>query len=114
MMYIDLETLKNIAGLITALTVIGGFLWGFFVWLHKQKETSDKVGELEEKEETDIEKIKEMHKEDMKAMQNELCVVSYGLLAALDGLKQLGCNGEVTRAHDKLSKHLNQQAHDQI
>ena len=39
-------------------------------------------------------------------------MICYGLLATLDGLKQLGANGNVTDAHEKLEKHLNQTAHD--
>ena len=35
------------------------------------------------------------------------------MLASLDGLMQLHCNGNVTKAHDRLEKHLNQQAHGQ-
>ena len=50
---------------------------------------------------------------DIQELRDELCVLSYGMLAALDGLKQLHCNGEVTKAHDMLSKHLNKQAHGQ-
>ena len=113
-MYIDGNTITEFAKIITAILTIGGVFFGILKWFDKQKKTSEKVTELEEKEETDIEKIKKIHNEDMQSMQNELCVVSYGLLAALDGLKQLGCNGEVAKAYEKLSKHLNQQAHDQL
>lgn len=35
------------------------------------------------------------------------------LLASLDGLMQLHCNGNVTKAHGMLEKHLNQAAHGQ-
>ena len=42
-----------------------------------------------------------------------LCVISYAMLASLDGLMQLHCNGNVTKAHGRLEKHLNKQAHGQ-
>ena len=35
------------------------------------------------------------------------------MLASLDGLMQLNCNGNVTKAHGRLEKHLNKQAHGQ-
>ena len=39
---------------------------------------------------------------------------SYALQACLDGLEQLGANHNVPEAKDKLSKYINQQAHDQL
>ena len=41
----------------------------------------------------------------------EQCMLTYCMLATLNGLEQLGANGPVTEAKDKLTKHLNQQAH---
>lgn len=111
MITIDFNAL---AAFITSLGIIGGAVFAVLKWFGRQKKTAESVGELSEKEKTDVAEIKRMHNEDMQKMSNELCVVSYGLLAALDGLKQLGCNGEVTKAHDKLSKHLNLQAHDKV
>lgn len=49
--------------------------------------------------------------EQISEMQQEQCMIVYAMLACLDGLKQKGCNGEVTKAHAKLSKHINKQAH---
>jgi hypothetical protein len=46
-------------------------------------------------------------------VQEELCVVNYAVLAALDALKQQGYNGRVTEASDKLEKHINRKAHGQ-
>ena len=51
--------------------------------------------------------------EEIKSIKDEQCMMSYVMLACLDGLKQLGCNGKVTEAHEKLQKHLNEQAHRQ-
>ena len=113
-MYIDGNTVIEFSKVLAAVISIGGVFFGVLKWLKKRKETSEKVEALEAKETTDVEQLKEMHNKDMQSLQNELCVMSYGLLAALDGLKQLGCNGEVTEAHNKLSKHLNKQAHDQL
>ena len=65
-----------------------------------------------DKVEAKVDKLQQQHEEDIKLMQEELCVLSYGMLAALDGLIQKGCNGNVTKAHDALEKHINKQAHD--
>lgn len=44
-------------------------------------------------------------------IRSELCLLTYAMLGALDGLKQLGCNGKVTDARTRIDKHLNQSAH---
>ena len=108
-MYIDWDVVVKIGGVITALTGLFGVIIFIVKWFNKQN-----------KQTTDIEELKKQHEEDMvkeakdiQKLRDELCVLSYGMLAALDGLKQLHCNGEVTKAHEMLSKHLNKQAHNQ-
>ncbi len=71
-------------------------------WLDAQTQQSNDIEALRAKEEQDIQGIKD-----------EMCLLTYGLLACLDGLNQLGANGEVTTARAKLEKHINQQAHGQ-
>lgn len=88
---LNFDTIEKIAVLLTSLGVIGGFALAVFGWFGKQRKMEN----------------------DIKDIKNELCVFNFCLLAALDGLKQLGANGNVTIAHDKLEKHLNKQAHDQ-
>lgn len=48
---------------------------------------------------------------ELQDIRNEQGVICYALLACLDGLKQLGTNGEVTKAHSTLEKHINKVAH---
>lgn len=50
---------------------------------------------------------------ELQEIREEQCVIVYGLLACLDGLKQLGANGNVTKAHASLDKHINKAAHRQ-
>lgn len=52
--------------------------------------------------------------EDIKAMKEELTILTYGVLACLKGLKEQGCNGAVTDAINNTEKFLNQKAHGQI
>lgn len=48
-----------------------------------------------------------------RSIKKENALVIYALGACLDGLHQKGCNGKVTEAMDKISKHINNAAHDQ-
>lgn len=89
-MYIDANTITVIASVITALVVIFSAVFAVYKWYLKQ-EKQDK---------------------DIKSIKTENGVICYGLLACLDGLKQLGANGNVTDAYNKLEKHINNQAHE--
>lgn len=51
--------------------------------------------------------------EQIQRITDEQCMLTYCMMATLDGLHQLGCNGKVTEAREKLDKHINQQAHGQ-
>lgn len=89
-MYINADTIISASAALVALITILGALFAVYRWYLKQN-----------KQDTDIAEIR-----------SELCMHTYVLLAVLDGLKQKGCNGKVTEAQEKLSKHINQQAHD--
>ena len=89
-MYIDANTIIVTASVITALVVIFSAIFAVYKWYLKQ-EKQDK---------------------DIKSIKTENGVICYGLLACLDGLKQLGANGNVTDAYNKLEKHINNQAHE--
>jgi len=56
----------------------------------------------------DRQQVQDTEISNIKAEQQVIC---YALLACLDGLKQLGANGNVTKTHDTLDKHLNKNAH---
>ena len=53
----------------------------------------------------------EQQEEELKRMKEENGIICYVLLAALDGLQQLGANGSVPEAKERLAKHLNNEAH---
>ena len=101
-MVITLESIIYLAKVIGALSVIIGVIFAFVKWLGKQEKQSE-----------DIKELKEHHNDDLKNVQEELCVVNYAVLASLDALIQNGYNGKVTEAHDKLQKHINKKAHGQ-
>ena len=47
----------------------------------------------------------------LQQIRAEQCELTGAMLAVLEGLMQLNCNGPVTEAHTKLTKYLNDQAH---
>ena len=91
-MYIDGTTIIQLAAILTALATIGGMIRVVVKWISKQNQQ-------------DI---------DIKHLKKEQCLLVYGVLACLKGLKEQGCNGPVTEAIKKIEKHLNEQAHDQV
>lgn len=112
-MNIDLETLITFGKVIGGLITVGGAMWAIAKWIFAQNKQTEEIAELKKQHEEDMENFHKQEAEKNKLIQDELCVISYALLAALDGLKQQGSNGEVTKAHEKLEKHINQQAHGQ-
>ncbi len=101
-MYIDGDTIIRAAAILGALIALGTAAYAVIKWFQKQ-----------EKQTVDIEELRKKEEKDLKELRDEQCLISYAMLACLDGLKQLNCNGAVTEAHNKLEKHLNQKAHRQ-
>lgn len=101
-MYIDSATIITIAGVIGALCTIGAVAYKAIKWFQAQEQQTK-----------DIEKLKEQEKGDIKQIKEEMCLLTYAILACLKGLKEQGCNGPVTEAIGKVEKHINQAAHGQ-
>ena len=101
-MYIDGTTIITIASVLGALSAIGAIAYWVIKWFQQQ-----------EKQTKDIEELRKQEKEDIKNMEDELCLLTYAILACLKGLKEQGCNGPVTEAIGKVEKHINQKAHGQ-
>ncbi len=77
------------AALLTACGGIVAFVFKLVRWMDRQAKQDKEITELKEEQQ----------------------IMCYAMLACLDGLKQLGANGNVTKAHDALEKHLNKNAH---
>ena len=99
-MTINTDIIVEIGKILGAVGVIAGVVFAFVKWILKQ-----------DKQSKDIKDLRNNHDEDLKDIQEELCVLNYAVLAALDALKQQGYNGGVTDARDKLEKHINNKAH---
>lgn len=89
------------AAVITAIATLVAFFAKAVRWVDKQ-EAQDK----------EMAAIKAHHEDDIHALKEELTLIMYGLLAALQGLQEQGCDGPVTDAVDKINKHLNKKAHE--
>lgn len=100
-MYVDANTIITAAALISALAVIAGACVAVYKFSQKPKELEKCMAEL-----------RKDHDDDIRKIQEEQCIATYGLLACLKGLKEQGCNGPVTDAINKIEKHLNKQAHE--
>jgi hypothetical protein len=102
-MTITANTIITAGALLAAVVAIGRYYNKIYDMVKHQQEQDRTVTE-----------IRADHDKDMKAIKTEQTVIVYGILACLKGLKEQGCDGPVTDAADKLEKHLNLAAHDQI
>ena len=110
-MTLDGNTVVVFGAAVTALGVLLGGALAVIRWITAQNRQSEEIDALRRAHEADMNEARERESAEIREIRDELCVLSYAMLASLDGLKQLHCNGEVTRAHEKLEKHLNKQAH---
>ena len=84
-----IQTIENIAAVITSVIAIGSIIFAAYRWYLRQN-----------KQDSERKRIKE-----------ENALICYALSACLDGLIQLGANHTVPIAKEKLDKHLNINAH---
>lgn len=88
-MYVDANTVIQIAAVLTALGVIGGVVAYVVRLIQRDRRQSQAI----------------------KEMRDEQTLICYGLRGALQGLIEQGCNGPCKDALTKLDKHLNKAAH---
>lgn len=96
-----------VAEILTAASVIVGFIVGIYKFV-------DTTKRKDEEHSRQIEEIKKNQDEKIKKIQTEQTLLCYCVRAVLDGQHQQGCNGMVTDAINRLDKHLNKAAHDEI
>ena len=88
-MYIHTQNLITLAAMLGAAAALIGYGGRFFGWFQRQKQQDA----------------------DIASLKSEQCLLIFGVLACLKGLKEQGCNGPVSEAIQKIEKHLNQEAH---
>ena len=101
--------IQTTATLIGSLGIILAFIKSAEKFLNRPKENREEMEKIKKETGERIEKVEK----DIKGMKKEQVVQTKCLLAIMDGLKQLGCNGTVTEAKNELSDYLLNQAHDQ-
>ena len=90
-MYIDAHTIILASSVLAAVIAIFSIIFAVYRWYLKQNRQDVKI----------------------EKMQKELCLLTYGIEACLDGLEQLGANHNEKKKKKRISKHINKQAHDQ-
>ena len=101
-MYIDANTIITASAVLAAIIAIATAVYKVIKWFQQQGQQTK-----------DIEKLRKQEQNDINELKEEMCLLTYGVLACLKGLKEQGCNGPVTEAIDKVEKHINQKAHKQ-
>lgn len=94
--------IQSAATLIGALGIIFAFFKSVEKYLNRPKENKENMDKFKTETEKRMDKIES----EIKGIKKEQCVQTECLMAIMDGLKQLGANGEVTRAQERLQKHL--------
>lgn len=97
-------TWQSIATFVGGLSALGLLL----AWIRKGMHFIDHQIEQDE----EINKLHQRHDADVREIRTEQTLIIYGLLGALKGLQEQGCNGPVTEAIGRIEKHLNQKAHE--
>lgn len=98
--HVTTQSIITAAACVAALMALAGYIFRARDWVKKQDGQDTKIQELEKK-----------HDEDIKAIKDEMQLLTYGILSCLKGLQEKGCNGPVTEAISKIEKHLNEKAH---
>ena len=107
-----LDLIVKVASVVTGITIIVGAIVAVIRFFYKKwKKPIDVDNEIKLLHE-EVSNLQDLHESDMERVTSELRLLMKGMLAALDGLKQKGCNGPVTKAHEELEEHLNSSAHD--
>ena len=81
-------------------------------WFDKQEQQSTDLEQLKQQHEADVKMLKAELTKEVRQNNDELQLLTYGVLACLKGLQEKGCNGPVTEAVNRIEKYLNQKAHE--
>ena len=96
-----MEILMAILGGGALISVIGNII---LFRLQRKAAKEDKKDESKE--------MLQKHDAAIKENNEELAILTFGILACLKGVHELGANGPVTEAINKIEKHLNEKAHE--
>lgn len=101
-------TIGQIAGAITLIGIIGGFIIKIFLWW--KKSITDRFDKIEQRMKF-FENKEKTHDSEINDSKEEMLILLKGQLACLKGLKEQGCNGPVTQSINEIEVYLLNQAH---
>lgn len=93
---ITINSIIGVAGILVAITAGLGALLTLYRYIVDNHDRTQRWDEQDK---------------EIKAIKAEQCMLTYCMMATLDGLSQLGANGKVTEARQALDKYMNKQAH---
>ena len=94
------QQIITLSSCIAAIIALTGYIFKARDWVRAQDRQSDKINAL-----------REQHNRDIAAIREEQTLLVYGVLSCLRGLREIGCNGPVSEAIDKIERRLNIEAH---
>jgi wobble nucleotide-excising tRNase len=80
-------------------------------WFDKQEKQSSDLERLKTQHDADVEKLENELAEEIRRNNAELQILTRGILACLKGLQEKGCNGPVTETAREIEEYLNTKAH---
>lgn len=101
-------TIGQIVGAIGAITVIGGFIVSILKFY--KSTIVDRFAKIE-KRLTFVEDKREEYEKEVQFSNLERKILLKGELAALKGLKEMGCNDAVTKSIEEIEKYMMDKAH---
>ena len=93
--------------IILAFSLIGAIV-GIFTYLAKGVRWMDKQKQQDE----EIKALRDKHESDQRLINEELTILTKGVLACLKGLAEQGCNDSVPKTAKLIEEHLNKKAHE--
>lgn len=101
-------TLGQVAGAITLIGIIVGFIVKMYLWW--KKSIIDRFDKIE-KRMNFFEGKEQTHDSEISEIKSELRILLKGQLACLKGLSEQGCNGPVTQSINEMEAYLLNQSH---
>ena len=80
-------------------------------WFDRQEKQSTDIEELKNQHDADVEKLESEMSEQIRKNNEDLQILTRGILACLKGLQEKGCNGPVTETAREIEEYLNTKAH---
>lgn len=105
------QTLITAAAVLAAATAIATAIAKLVRWIDRQKNQDKEILAMQKQHDDDLDQLRREHAEVTASINEELALLTHGILACLKGQQEQGCNGPVTEAIQKIERHINKKAH---